>query len=365
MIPMILPAMQFFKKEKFYAFLFLVVIAIYASMWFWPDKNAKEDAKDTPAVQAFHKAEERLQSKMQKGGALADYLKAHPELEAVFIGLSFLIAFALTAGLVIDYFIFFKPGWRSQFAFDARPPSRMDGKLSMIFKVVLLFITGSYLLGGILGLIRRYLFPAGDLNFNLLLHTFIMDFLCLFFVLHVVQKEGGTRRDLGLSVPSNSIPTELAVGWGGYAAILPVFGLCLVALIGIAQIFHYEPSPHPLVNVFLEEENRSPYLISFSIFLATAYGPIFEEVFFRGFCYQVFKRRFGIFPAMLISAAFFALIHANTFAFWPIFILGLALAWLFEKRGSLLPGIILHVTHNTIFITYFFLAKKIVQQAAG
>ncbi len=360
---MIQGIVEFFKKEKFYGFLFLAVIAIYGSMWFGPERHAKDDLKNAPGVQEFRKAEERLQDKIQKAGSIADFLKTRPELKTLFSGLTFFIVVSLAAGLVIDFLIIFKPGWRSRFAYEPRPPSTVDWKISMIFKVILLFVTGSYLLGVVLGLIKRFLLPAGSLNFNMLLHTFVMDFLCFVFVLYVVRKEGGRGRDIGLYVPSGKVTSELMIGWGAYAAILPIFAFCLVALVALAQFFHYEPPPHPLVNVFLEEEQRSPLLISFSIFLATAYGPIFEEIFFRGFCYQIFKRRFGIFPAMMVSSAFFALIHANTFAFWPIFILGLALAWLFEKRGSLLPGIILHVTHNAIFITYFFLAKKIVQHA--
>ena len=63
--------------------------------------------------------------------------------------------------------------------------------------------------------------------------------------------------------------------------------------------------------------------------------------------------------AMILTAFFFALIHQNLFAFFPIFILGLCLCYLYEKRGTLVPSIVLHLTHNLVFITYFFLAKKV------
>lgn len=361
---MISSAVQFLKKEKFYVLLFFVVFAMYGSALLWPDKGAKEaDPKSAPAVQEFRQAEQRLQSKIKKAGSMAAYLKAHPDLEMIFGALSLLIALSLAAGLIINFLILFRRGWLDRFVLGPRPPPAVEWKIFMIFKVILLFMAGSFLTGAALGGVFRFLFPAGSLNLNLLLHTFLMDVLCFVFVLYVVRKEGGSARDLGLQVPSRNVPAEWMIGWGAYAAILPVFGLCLAGLVALAQLFHYEPTPHALVNVFLEEQSRSPFLIFFSVFLATVYGPVFEEIFFRGFCYQIFKRRFGIFPAMVISAAFFSLIHANTFAFWPIFILGLALAWIFEKRGSLLPGIILHITHNTVFITYFFMAKRIVQHA--
>ena len=59
-----------------------------------------------------------------------------------------------------------------------------------------------------------------------------------------------------------------------------------------------------------------------------------------------------------LSAAFFASIHHSGFVFWPIFVLGIALAYLYEKRRSLIASITLHVVHNTLFIAYFFLVKQ-------
>ena len=56
---------------------------------------------------------------------------------------------------------------------------------------------------------------------------------------------------------------------------------------------------------------------------------------------------------------FFAFIHQNLFAFFPIFVLGLGLAYLYEKRGTLVPSIALHIVHNGVFIGYFFLVKEV------
>jgi membrane protease YdiL (CAAX protease family) len=40
-------------------------------------------------------------------------------------------------------------------------------------------------------------------------------------------------------------------------------------------------------------------------------------------------------------------------------VLGLGLGYLYEKRGTLLPSIVLHIIHNGVFIAYFFLAKRL------
>ena len=60
---------------------------------------------------------------------------------------------------------------------------------------------------------------------------------------------------------------------------------------------------------------------------------------------------------MFLTASFFSLIHQNAFAFLPVFILGMGLGYLYEKRGTLVPSIMLHVVHNTVFIGYFFLRR--------
>ena len=154
------------------------------------------------------------------------------------------------------------------------------------------------------------------------------------------------------------------IGWTGYLGVLPIFALVLAVLLFLANLVRYEPPPHPLVNVFIEEEKRLPFLVAFSAFLGAVIGPVFEEVFFRGFCYPILKGKVGKVWAMVISAAFFASIHHTGFVFWPIFVLGLALAYLYESRRSLLAPITLHVTHNTLFISYFFLVKQMISSSA-
>ena len=108
-----------------------------------------------------------------------------------------------------------------------------------------------------------------------------------------------------------------------------------------------------------------PLLIYYSLFLAALFGPIFEEIFFRGFCYPILKRRIGVPLSMVTTAAFFALIHENSFAFLTIFVLGLGLVYLYEKRGSLVAPLTMHITHNVVFLSYFFFTKEILKREIG
>lgn len=85
-----------------------------------------------------------------------------------------------------------------------------------------------------------------------------------------------------------------------------------------------------------------------TFFAAAIVAPIVEEIFFRGFVYAGLRARWGVAGALLLSAVFFTALHFTLDLFVPIFILGVFLAWVYEKTGSLYPGILLHASNNAI-----------------
>jgi len=86
--------------------------------------------------------------------------------------------------------------------------------------------------------------------------------------------------------------------------------------------------------------------------LAAAAGcvlaPFAEELFFRAYVFQTFSTRYGRLWAYVFSAGLFAVVHANFAAAVPIFVLGLMLAYIFQRSGSILPGVIAHGINNAI-----------------
>ena len=132
-----------------------------------------------------------------------------------------------------------------------------------------------------------------------------------------------------------------------------------------AHFFSYEPPPHPLVTVFIKEKPVSSWLLILSLVVACVIGPAVEELFFRGFLYPALRKYIGRFSTLVVTAALFAALHENWFSFLPIFFLGLVLGYLYEKRGSLLSCMTLHMVHNTTFLIYFFLMKDILVASGG
>ena len=86
------------------------------------------------------------------------------------------------------------------------------------------------------------------------------------------------------------------------------------------------------------------------VFLIAIAAPIAEEIFFRGMLFGGLRRRLSTFPAAAISALVFGALHATTgiSAVPPLIIFGFVLALLYERTGSLVPGMLLHALNNAL-----------------
>lgn len=80
--------------------------------------------------------------------------------------------------------------------------------------------------------------------------------------------------------------------------------------------------------------------------------PIAEELLFRGVIYKRLRLLLGgcLYPAMLLSALLFGIVHANLVQFLYAGILGLLLAFLVEKTGYLYAAIFGHIAANTMAV---------------
>jgi hypothetical protein len=77
-------------------------------------------------------------------------------------------------------------------------------------------------------------------------------------------------------------------------------------------------------------------------------GPLLEEVFFRGALYRPLRKRYGAGGIVIVTAALFAVAHAQWQVFLPIFLVGASVGFLRAASGSLLPGVLLHATFNAV-----------------
>ncbi len=86
-------------------------------------------------------------------------------------------------------------------------------------------------------------------------------------------------------------------------------------------------------------------VVGFALLVAVLV-PVAEETFFRGFVYPPLRRHYGVRGAAWLSAAFFAAVHLQVVNFLPILLLGVVLAVVYERTGSLLPAVVIHGANN-------------------
>ncbi len=110
----------------------------------------------------------------------------------------------------------------------------------------------------------------------------------------------------------------------------------------------------PVVELF----GRSSFGLTLAALVVVVLAPIGEEIFFRGFVFAGLKKYWGVAWGAVVSSAIFALFHLNGLLFIPLFIIGVALAWLYEFSGSILPSIMLHIINNLLALTYIYLSLR-------
>lgn len=109
------------------------------------------------------------------------------------------------------------------------------------------------------------------------------------------------------------------------------------------------------VDLFADLESI-PYFLIFLI--VGLFGPLCEELAFRGIIFSGFKKSGRIFGAALLSAALFGLFHMNLNQLGYAAILGFASAMLVEATQSIIPSIIMHVIVNSYNVMQMVIADK-------
>ncbi len=80
--------------------------------------------------------------------------------------------------------------------------------------------------------------------------------------------------------------------------------------------------------------------------------PVSEEMMFRGILFKRFRESQGFWYSAVCSSIFFALIHTNATQTVSAFLLGLMLAYLYERFGSFKAPVLLHVTMNASSLVF-------------
>lgn len=142
-----------------------------------------------------------------------------------------------------------------------------------------------------------------------------------------------------------------------YWPALVALGMVLVSLQGLEHFFRIPK------HIPLEDFLSTPLAAILTAIFAVSFGPLMEELFFRGFLYPVIARRAGVFVAIVITSVAFGLIHAAQLGFaWGlvliIFIVGTVLTIVRAKTGSVAASFVVHVAYNSTLVMLGAIASR-------
>ncbi|MCW5982977.1 MAG: CPBP family intramembrane metalloprotease [Bryobacteraceae bacterium] len=144
-------------------------------------------------------------------------------------------------------------------------------------------------------------------------------------------------------------------------AFLPVSLACGAAL--SAAGWAYEQAARALLGdgavryVEVEQMLRSGgWVLAVAISQIALLAPAAEELLFRGCMFGAFLREGSIRFGVPFTAALFAVSHIPMFALMPYYFgVGIALAWLYRRNGTLLAPFAAHALNNALASVHFLL----------
>jgi membrane protease YdiL (CAAX protease family) len=156
----------------------------------------------------------------------------------------------------------------------------------------------------------------------------------------------GWGRGLALGALAGGFAIPLAMA--GEAVAVRVFSVIEGSARAAARVAaeHADDPIQPILSAL----GGTSLPMAWVLFLLAVVVPIGEEIFFRGFVYGGLRERWGIAVATAASALFFAFVHLQAVHAFPIFLLGVLFALLYERTRSLIPGVVAHGVNNLIAV---------------
>jgi membrane protease YdiL (CAAX protease family) len=83
-------------------------------------------------------------------------------------------------------------------------------------------------------------------------------------------------------------------------------------------------------------------------------APFAEELFFRGMLFATLRGRLGARWTPVTTGVIFGALHGEPRAFISLALLGIVLGVMYERTGSVIPGMLLHAFNNGLAFAFAF-----------
>jgi hypothetical protein len=157
-------------------------------------------------------------------------------------------------------------------------------------------------------------------------------------------------------------PFWASLGWTTFRLPFLCAGAGPLLAVSTATLGYYlnaPPIPSPIEDLI--SDRRSLFIMM--LFL-TVFGPVFEELVFRGFLFPLLARSVGPWPGILLAATPFALVHGSQYHWsWQhLTVVGLAGAvfgFARYKTGSTAAATLVHTGYNATLFVGFLVQKSL------
>lgn len=160
-----------------------------------------------------------------------------------------------------------------------------------------------------------------------------------------VRARRGNLAQLGLE--RTAVARNLGVG---LASGLLLFAVTTLAVAPVLFWLFSLIAGHPVTPPQQEVLPDAPTTLHLAItgVAVVVAAPVGEELLFRGFLFGSLRRRMGFWPSALVSGAVFAAVHIIPLLMPLLFVVGLGLAYVYERRRSLWASMGAHAAFNLV-----------------
>jgi membrane protease YdiL (CAAX protease family) len=181
-----------------------------------------------------------------------------------------------------------------------------------------------------------------------------------FMLIWLYRWHPGWRDRIGILTGGRGVRDAL-IGFGGGLLLYPLISLAIA--VPLTYLFQRLSGSEATTPDQLPQHLNTVQSIA-SVVLAVLVAPVVEELYFRGVVFRSLRDRHGFWIGALVSGAIFGLVHYVP-APWQDSVLlqsimvftGIALAWIYERRGNLVANVAAHTAFNTVGIVLILWAR--------
>jgi membrane protease YdiL (CAAX protease family) len=181
-----------------------------------------------------------------------------------------------------------------------------------------------------------------DSIFTSFMFLSLFHIILLSFTIIYLRRRGGGFRSIGFRRIDRRI-----IGVGIISGLIILVANMFISML-LQPIIGTSPIQEEVYRLISKPGIQIAMLI-----LSTVLAPFVEEVYFRGFSYQAFKKSWGTKTAILLCSVFFSILHMDPWSIPHTFIVGVILTLVYEKTGNLNAAVIAHSMNNLLAVLIY------------